>query len=112
MSLLDYLKIKVLVAKLYLVLFYVGQCASVVLSFLSPMIGNTYGGVGGLSNMIIGIAVAGLVASFILPIAISNLFSANTTGWSTDATNMWAILPVVAVLVVVIAFVGYVRTRR
>lgn len=69
---------------------------------------------GGIAGAIIGIAVGALVMAYTLPSAISALFNANTTGWSTDATNMWSVTPVIIILAGFILFVSVViyKTRK
>jgi len=47
-----------------------------------------------------------------LPTAISNLFSANTTGWSTEAVTMWTTTGLLVVVAFAIAIIGIAIRRR
>ena len=55
-------------------------------------------------NTIIGLAIAVIVASAVLPSAISTIFNANTTGWSTGAVALWDALPIIVIAAIVIGF--------
>lgn len=55
-------------------------------------------------NSIIGLAIAVIVASAVLPSAISTIFNANTTGWSTGAVALWDALPIIVIAAIVVGF--------
>jgi preprotein translocase subunit SecY len=58
-----------------------------------------------LSEKVIAVAVGIFIAAYVLPSAITAIFAVNTTTWSTDAQNMWAVLPVIGVLAIFLAFI-------
>ncbi len=73
--------------------------------------GQMTGGAGAAVNLVVALVVAALMAAFLLPIAIDELVSVDTTSWSDGAAALWEILPVMVVLAVFLFFVG-VALRR
>jgi len=64
-------------------------------------------------NLVIGLAVGALVAAFVLPIALEELFAVETTDWDSGAAALWDILGVIIVLAVFLFFVtAAIRRRR
>jgi hypothetical protein len=64
------------------------------------------------TNLVVGLVVAGLMAAFLLPVAINEIVSVNTSSWnSTGAANLWDILPVMIVLAIFLFFVGLALSR-
>lgn len=61
--------------------------------------------VSGIIRVIIGLAVGGLVAAFILPIALDELAGVDVSNWSDGAQSLWGILDVIVVLVVFLVFI-------
>lgn len=55
-------------------------------------------------NTIIGLAIAVIVAAAVLPSAITTLFNATTTGWSTGAIALWGALPIIVIAAIVVGF--------
>ena len=49
------------------------------------------------------ILIGMLLASILLPIAISNLIGADQTGWDASTVALWAIIPIAIVIGLVIA---------
>jgi hypothetical protein len=49
-------------------------------------------------DVVVGLTVAGLVAAFLLPIAINEIVNVSTTNWSSGAADLWDILDVIVVL--------------
>jgi hypothetical protein len=45
-----------------------------------------------------------ILAAILLPIAFTMFYSSNTTGWSATSLLVWAVLPVVAIVVVALKF--------
>ena len=66
-------------------------------SFLSDDRGQAASGA---VDVIVGLTVAGLVAAFLLPVAISEVVNVETTSWSSGASSLWDILDLVIVLAV------------
>jgi small-conductance mechanosensitive channel len=62
-------------------------------------------------NLVVGLVVGGLMAAFLLPIAIDEIATVDTSGWDNGAAAMWNILPVIIVLAVFLFFVGLALSR-
>lgn len=57
-------------------------------------------------GLVVALTVGGIVAAFLLPIAIEELVNVTTTDWSDGASALWGILDVIVVLAVFLAFIG------
>ena len=55
---------------------------------------------------IVGVAVAVLITSFIIPTAFTQFYSANTTGWGTSVVSLWGLIPLMVILALVLGFVA------
>lgn len=62
-------------------------------------------------NLVVALVVGGLMAAFLLPIAIDEIATVDTSSWTSGAAAMWDILPVMIVLAIFLFFVG-VALRR
>jgi len=60
---------------------------------------------------IISLAIALIIASAIMPVALTNLASVNTSGWDPTAKTLWPLLSIFAVLGVVLIFLKYVTKK-
>jgi ABC-type bacteriocin/lantibiotic exporter with double-glycine peptidase domain len=57
------------------------------------------------ASKIISISVALLIAGVLLPVALSQIYSANTTGWNTAVALVFTVLlPVLAVIAIALIF--------
>lgn len=65
----------------------------------------------GAVNLVVALVVGALMAAFLLPIAIDELATVDTTGWPSGASAMWDILPIMVVLAVFLFFVGVALKR-
>ena len=64
------------------------------------------------TNLVVGLVVAGLMAAFLLPIAIEEITNVSTTNWSDGASSLWSVLPIMIVLAIFLFFVSLaLRTR-
>lgn len=63
-------------------------------------------------GVIVGLTVAGLVSSFLIPIAIDELVAVNTTTWSSGANNLWGVIDLAIILSVFLVFIGFVTHRH
>lgn len=63
-------------------------------------------------SIVVAIVVAGLLAAFLLPIAINELTAVDTTGWGNGAGALWDILPVMVVLAIFLFFVTVALSQR
>jgi small-conductance mechanosensitive channel len=57
-------------------------------------------------GVVVGLMVGGLVAAFLLPVAIDEIVNVDTTNWSSGAASMWEIMDVIIVLAVFLFFIG------
>lgn len=57
-------------------------------------------------GLVVALTVGGIVAAFLLPIAIEELVNVSTTDWSDGAAALWGILDVIVVLAVFLFFIG------
>lgn len=64
------------------------------------------------TNLVVGLVVAGLMAAFLLPIAIEEIANVSTTGWSDGAASLWQVLPIMIVLAIFLFFVGLALQTR
>ena len=56
-------------------------------------------------DKIIGLAVGGLVLAILLPLAITEILGANTTGWNDSVSTVWTVLlPVLMVIAAILYF--------
>jgi len=62
-------------------------------------------GASGAVNLVVALVVGGLMAAFLLPIAIDEIVAVDTSSWSNGAGSLWEILPVMVVLAVFLFFV-------
>ncbi|TDA25143.1 MAG: hypothetical protein DSO00_09030 [Archaeoglobi archaeon] len=61
---------------------------------------------------IIGLAIGLLIAASIVPVALTNLNTVNTTGWDPTAKTLWPLLSIFGVLGVVLIFMKYVTKYK
>lgn len=57
-------------------------------------------------NLVVGLMVGGLVAAFLLPVAIDEIVSVDTSSWGSGASSLWNIMDVIIVLAVFLFFIG------
>ena len=53
---------------------------------------------GSIGGWVIGLLFGMLLASIVLPIAISNILGADQSGWDTSTVALWALLPIAIVI--------------
>lgn len=70
------------------------------------------GGADDATNLVVGLVVAGLMAAFLLPIAIEEIANVTTTGWSDGAASLWNVLPIMIVLAIFLFFTGLALKSR
>lgn len=70
------------------------------------------GGAGRAVDLVVALVVGGLMAAFLLPIAIDEIAGVDTTSWDNGAAALWNILPVMIVLAIFLFFVGVALSRR
>ena len=62
-------------------------------------------------QVVVGLVVGGLMAAFLLPIAIEEIVAVDTSSWTSGATELWELLPVMIVLAIFLFFVGLALQR-
>lgn len=62
-------------------------------------------------RLVIGLAIVAFVLGLIIPMAFTNLFGADTTSWDAQSVLMWAAIPAVILLVVIIALFNFALNR-
>jgi small-conductance mechanosensitive channel len=65
----------------------------------------------GAVSLVVALVVGGLMAAFLLPIAIDEIVAVDTSSWTNGASAMWDILPVMIVLAIFLFFVGVALSR-
>lgn len=58
-------------------------------------------------GVVMALVIAGILIGYVLPIGVSAIFEANTTGWGTAETDLFNLLPLFLVLVVVVVIIGW-----
>jgi hypothetical protein len=56
--------------------------------------------------VVVGLTVGGLVAAFLLPIALDQIVAVDTSNYSDGAAAMWNLMDVIITLAAVLFFVG------
>ena len=62
-------------------------------------------------SVIIGSVLAIYIVASLLPDALETLMNVSTTGWTTSVATLFGILPLMAVIGIVILFVGIALDR-
>lgn len=57
-------------------------------------------------GLVVALTVGGLVAAFLLPVAIDEIVAVDTTNWGSGATSLWDIMDLVIVLAAFLFFIG------
>ncbi|NKQ39300.1 MAG: hypothetical protein HF967_07545 [Methanosarcinales archaeon] len=63
------------------------------------------------ASAIISLVIALIVLSIMMPIALSEFFLANTTGWDGSTVRLWEIIPIFAIIGIVLSVVGSVKDK-
>lgn len=61
-----------------------------------------------IAGLVIGLAIAGVIAAAIIPVAINTIKDVSTTGWSAATIAVWGLLTLGVILAVAFAFFKYV----
>lgn len=57
-------------------------------------------------SLVVGLMVGGLVAAFLLPVAIDEIVGVDTSSWGSGASSLWDVLDVIIVLAAFLFFIG------
>jgi len=60
---------------------------------------------------VIKLSIAAIIAGAILPTAVSQVSSVNTTGWNSSAAALWPLVPIFLVLGVALVFIKIVLDK-
>ena len=66
----------------------------------------------GLMNKVVGLAVAGIIAAVLLPVALNQLFQANQSGWGATTITVFNLLPLMIVIAAILGFIAYVQLKK
>lgn len=66
----------------------------------------------GMGEGVINIFVVVLLAAILLPIAFGQIFNANTTGWDSNTTTIFALIPIIASVALILILVYAYYQRR
>lgn len=62
-------------------------------------------------ELVVGLTVAGIVAAFLIPVAITEIVSVETTNWGSGASSLWEIMDLIIVLAVFLFMIGLALKR-
>lgn len=62
-------------------------------------------------NIVVTLTVAGIVAAFLLPVAIDEIVAVDTSSWSSGASSLWDILDLIVVLAIFLFMIGLALAR-
>lgn len=57
-------------------------------------------------GLVVGLMVAGIVAAFLVPVAIDEIVGVDTSSWGSGASSLWGILDLIMVLAVFLFLIG------
>lgn len=57
-------------------------------------------------GLVVALTVGGLVAAFLLPVAIDEIVAVDTSSWGSGATSLWDIMDLIIVLAAFLFFIG------
>lgn len=63
-------------------------------------------------NLVVALMVGGLVAAFLLPVAVNEIVSVDTSSWGSGASSLWDIMDLIIVLAAFLFFIGLAVSRR
>lgn len=63
-------------------------------------------------NLVVGLTVAGIVAAFLIPVAINEIVDVETTNWGSGASSLWDIMDLIIVLAVFLFMIGLALNQR
>ena len=62
-------------------------------------------------STIISLAIALIIMAIMIPIALSEFFLANTTGWGASTLRLWEIIPIFVIITIVMSVIGVVKEK-
>lgn len=67
---------------------------------------------GVMEEKVIGVFITILLAGILVPIAFSQIFNANVTGWDTNTVTIFKLLPIIGVVALILILVFAYYTKR
>lgn len=58
-------------------------------------------------GVVVALVVAGIMAAFVLTVAIDEIVAVDTTTWSNGAQSLWDILDLIFILVLFLVVIGW-----
>jgi len=83
------------------------KAAALVSAFAGDSKAQMQGGI----QLVVTLTVATLVAAFLIPVAIDELVSVDTTSWGSGASSLWEILDLIVVLAIFLFMIGLAVAR-
>lgn len=56
-------------------------------------------------GVVVGLAVGIIVVAYLVPVALDQFFSVDTTSWDSEVADLWPLIPLFVILGLVIAFI-------
>lgn len=56
--------------------------------------------------LVVGLMVGGLVAAFLLPVAVDEIVAVDTSSWGSGAQSLWDIMDLIIILAVFLFFIS------
>lgn len=57
-------------------------------------------------SLVVALMVGGLVAAFLLPVAVDEIVAVDTSSWGSGASSLWDTMDIIIVLAVFLFFIG------
>jgi len=57
-------------------------------------------------NLVVALMVGGIVAAFLLPVAVDEIVGVDTSSWGSGASSLWDIMDLIIVLAAFLFFIG------
>lgn len=57
-------------------------------------------------GLVVSLMVGGLVAAFLLPVAVDEIVGVDTSSWGSGASSLWDIMDLIIILAVFLFFIG------
>jgi len=64
-----------------------------------------------MTKKIANLTIEILLIALLLPIAIGQFMSVSTTGWDSNLSTLWRLIPLLAILGVALGFITRLRTK-
>ena len=65
-----------------------------------------------MEEKVIGVFITILLTAILVPIAFSQIFNANVTGWDSNTTTIFKLIPIIGVVAIILILVFAYYSRR